>query len=363
MKNRTKKKGSFLIVTGLLLIAAALVLSGYNLWTDKNAGEISDSAAQEFLERIAEKAVENQAQDNGMWVFVPGDDAMQAGKWLFIADELSDETTETDCGRWVFIPDGEADKAAPLDEQPGRWILAPESLIGEAAQENVTGKLVFLSDSQAAGEQVGEWIFLTDDVMEAAEKLIESRYWVFLPDGNEWIQPENGGVGKWILLPLYMLEKAESLLTHQLPEGLTQDVPDYVVDPNREMPDISIDGNKYIGVLQIPALDLQLPVMKDWSYTKLRSAPCRYSGSAYKNNLVICGHNYNRHFGNLKSLRIGSELSLTDADGNTFLYKVVEIETLKPHSVDQMKSGDWDLTLFTCTVGGATRVTVRCDRY
>ena len=36
------------------------------------------------------------------------------------------------------------------------------------------------------------------------------------------------------------------------------------------------------------------------------------------------------------------------------------METLMPTAVEEMESGDWDLTLFTCTVGGRTRVAVRC---
>ena len=27
-----------------------------------------------------------------------------------------------------------------------------------------------------------------------------------------------------------------------------------------------------------------------------------------------------------------------------------------------MEAGDWDLTLFTCTIGGQTRVTIRLER-
>ena len=52
----------------------------------------------------------------------------------------------------------------------------------------------------------------------------------------------------------------------------------------------------------------------------------------------------------------------TDVDGNVYNYEVAELETLQPAAVDEMKSGEWDLTLFTCTIGGQTRVTVRCDR-
>lgn len=34
------------------------------------------------------------------------------------------------------------------------------------------------------------------------------------------------------------------------------------------MPVIKIDGQDYIGVLEIPALNLRLPVMAEWSYPK-----------------------------------------------------------------------------------------------
>lgn len=47
-------------------------------------------------------------------------------------------------------------------------------------------------------------------------------------------------------------------------------------------------------------------------------------------------------------------------DGNIFAYKVIEVETLQPTAIEEMTIGGWDLTLFTCTVGGASRVTVRC---
>ena len=50
-------------------------------------------------------------------------------------------------------------------------------------------------------------------------------------------------------------------------------------------------------------------------------------------------------------------------DGNRFAYQVVVRETLEPTAIDEMQSeedGAWDLTLFTCTIGGQSRVTVRC---
>lgn len=139
-------------------------------------------------------------------------------------------------------------------------------------------------------------------------------------------------------------------------------VPDYVLDPNMAMPTFSIDGADYIGIVQIPSLGLQLPVAADWSYPQLRTSPCRYSGSAYLDDLVICGHNYSSHFGSLKYLDAGEEVTFTDADGNVFIYEVCLVETMQPTAVTEMTSGEWDLTLFTCTIGGQSRVTVRCNK-
>lgn len=138
-------------------------------------------------------------------------------------------------------------------------------------------------------------------------------------------------------------------------------IPDYVLCPNMEMPVETINGIDFIGVLRIPALELELPIISQWNYPNLKTAPCRYSGSAYLNNLIICGHNYTSHFGNLKDLWEGDIATFTDMAGNVFTYKMVEQETLNPTDIEGMESGNWDLTLFTCTVGGQSRVTIRFE--
>ena len=139
------------------------------------------------------------------------------------------------------------------------------------------------------------------------------------------------------------------------------EIPDYILDPTREMPVVSNDGGDYIGVVEVPALGLSLPVMSQWSYPNLKIAPCRYSGSAYQGDLILSAHNYRRHFGGLKELDIGDTVLFRDVDGNEFRYAVVERETLDKTAVEEMAAGVWDLTLFTCTLGGEARVTVRCE--
>ena len=83
-----------------------------------------------------------------------------------------------------------------------------------------------------------------------------------------------------------------------------QNIPDYLLNPDMDMPEYtlkSLGDVACIGILEIPALDLELPVISSWSYSSLRLAPCRYSGSAYKGDLVIAAHNYQSHFWGIKN--------------------------------------------------------------
>lgn len=145
-------------------------------------------------------------------------------------------------------------------------------------------------------------------------------------------------------------------------KDITEDI-DYLTE-YPEMKILNIDGIDYIGTLEIPSQNLLLPVTADWSMDKLKLSLCRYSGSIYTDDLVICGHNYtkNRHFGVLKHVEIGDTVYFRDVDNETIEYKVVEAEILDPYDVYNMKNSDYDLTLFTCTYGGNERLTLRCNR-
>lgn len=134
-------------------------------------------------------------------------------------------------------------------------------------------------------------------------------------------------------------------------------------DPySSEMKEVMIDGYSYIGTVSIPSQNLTLPVMSSWSYPQLKIAPCRYSGSTKTNNLVIAGHNYTRHFGPIENMVPGDAVYFTDMDGIVTSYEVTEIDTLNPTDIEEMTDSGYDLTLFTCTYSGQSRITVRCSR-
>ena len=141
------------------------------------------------------------------------------------------------------------------------------------------------------------------------------------------------------------------------------EAPLYIQNPDLEMPIKEIDGHEYIGVLQIPKLDLEFPVMSDWSYPKLKLAPCRYEGSIYRGDMVILGHNYTNHFRRFNELETGDLVIFTDMDSNVFRYEVTSNEILRQNEGERLlEEGEWDLTMFTCVRGQRQkRITIRCS--
>ena len=135
-----------------------------------------------------------------------------------------------------------------------------------------------------------------------------------------------------------------------------------LTDEDKKMTEIEIDGYAYIGYLSIPTLGLELPIMSSWSYPQLNLAPCRFSGSVRGEDLVLMAHNFYNHFGSISRLNVGDTLSFTDMDGVTTRYKVAIMDILEPTAVDVMTAGEFDLTLFTCTYSGQSRVTVYCNK-
>ena len=135
-----------------------------------------------------------------------------------------------------------------------------------------------------------------------------------------------------------------------------------IVDPfDEEMTIKEIDGYGYIGYISVPVLELDLPVMSDWDYSRLKISPCRYYGSTKTDNLVIAAHNYKFHFGYLGHLQPGDMVMFTDMDANIIYYTVDSVELLQPTDVDKVKDSGDDLILYTCTYGGAKRIVVRCS--
>ena len=132
--------------------------------------------------------------------------------------------------------------------------------------------------------------------------------------------------------------------------------------------------DEIIGVLEIPAMELTMPVYLGASDDHLAagaavlgntSAPVGGDGS----NCVIAGHrgwkgaDYFRH---IDRLAVGDTVTLTNL-WETLTYTAADIQIIQPHEVDKIKiqQGRDLLTLITChpyASGGRQRYVVYCER-
>lgn len=191
---------------------------------------------------------------------------------------------------------------------------------------------------------------------------------LFLTGYNIWDDYRAGQVSQEIVGEVIQLIPEETIEAAENDSSQTKEtqkaekvIPKYVNDPMMEMPEKEINGQMYIGVIEIPSLELELPIISEWNDARLKISPCRYVGSAYLNNMILSGHSYKNHFRYIRKLVEGDRVIFTDMDGNRLVYEVTLQEVIMAEDVEGMVAGDWDLTLFTCTPGGKSRNTVRCQ--
>ncbi len=122
---------------------------------------------------------------------------------------------------------------------------------------------------------------------------------------------------------------------------------------------ITVEDNDYIGVISIPKIDKELPVMNELTTENLEISPCLYYTD--ERGIIIGAHNYDSLFGQIVHLSAGDRITFTDVNNNEMCYEVSGIEIINPDERDVLMSGEWDMTLFTCTYMGKQRIVVRCN--
>ena len=132
--------------------------------------------------------------------------------------------------------------------------------------------------------------------------------------------------------------------------------------------------DEILGVLEIPAMDLTMPVYLGASDEHLAiGAAVLGSTSAPiggdNTNCVIAGHRGWRgadYFRHIDRLAVGDTVTLTNL-WETLTYTVADIQIIQPHEVDKIKiqQGRDLLTLLTChpyASGGRQRYVVHCEK-
>lgn len=133
------------------------------------------------------------------------------------------------------------------------------------------------------------------------------------------------------------------------------------VYPNSNMPILEIDGVDYVAMLEIPSLNIALPVADKWNPDKLFKAPARFSGSCYAHNLVIGGEDYAHQFSFCDKIDTGTHIVVTDMTGTQFSYTVSRVDRSKNAASQWLINTDYDLTLFCQDIYSMEYIAVRCN--
>ena len=132
--------------------------------------------------------------------------------------------------------------------------------------------------------------------------------------------------------------------------------------------------DEIIGVLEIPVMELTMPVYLGASDTHLAAGAAVLGNTSApiggaNTNCVIAGHRGWRgadYFRHIDKLAVGDTVKLTNL-WETLSYTVADIQIIQPHEVEKIKiqQGKDLLTLLTChpyASGGRQRYVVYCER-
>lgn len=127
---------------------------------------------------------------------------------------------------------------------------------------------------------------------------------------------------------------------------------------------IEFEGFKVIGLIKIPSIDLEYPILEQTTDDAMRVSISRYWGGDINSygNVSLAGHNNKitlTMFGKNKYLKNGDSVFLTDLTGKTIEYQIYDTFITDPDDVSILRTTDTairEVTLITCTNGRANRL-------
>ena len=135
--------------------------------------------------------------------------------------------------------------------------------------------------------------------------------------------------------------------------------------PKEEIPK-QYKGYTVIAKLEIPEINLETYILKQYSKNALNLSVTKFWGADPNQigNFCVAGHNFQNKnmFHNLRNLKIGNQLTLSDASIGKVEYQIYDIYMVKPEDVSclsQETNGKREVTLITCTTDSEKRIIVK----
>ena len=125
-------------------------------------------------------------------------------------------------------------------------------------------------------------------------------------------------------------------------------------------------GQKVIGLIKIPAIDLEYPILDKTTKLAMATSISRYYGGRINEygNVSLAGHNNysGTMFGKNKYLKNGDQILLTDLTGRTLKYEIYTTFVTHPDDTEVLETKDEtirEVTLITCKNGRSERLIIK----
>lgn len=163
-------------------------------------------------------------------------------------------------------------------------------------------------------------------------------------------------------------EKGQKLYSEQnfnIEENINEDTKEIKEYPKEQVLE-QYNGYVVGAKLEIPAISLETYILKTYSVEALNISVTKFWGVDANEigNYCVAGHNFQNKimFYNLKNLKIGDILFISDNEIGKIKYEIYDIYKVLPKDVSclsQETNGKREVTLITCTNDSKKRIIVK----
>ena len=130
--------------------------------------------------------------------------------------------------------------------------------------------------------------------------------------------------------------------------------------------DESIQGHKVVGIIKIPELNIEYPILENTNKETLNLSITKFWGNRINEigNVTLAGHNNlnGTMFGKIKKMQEGDIIELTDIQNVTLKYQEFKVYVIDPNDITCIlpeQENVREVTLITCTNGNKNRLIVK----
>ena len=133
-----------------------------------------------------------------------------------------------------------------------------------------------------------------------------------------------------------------------------------VIEEGRDtmMPVLSVEGVDYIGIITIPAYEIEIPVASKWDEEKNKGILTKYYGSLSAHSLILGADNALGLFGFSGQITKDDNVFFTDTKGTVYTYSVDDVRRVKKITLDDISYDG--LTIFIRSRSSSDYVVVYC---